>query len=246
MKNWKKYLVFALAMVPLAAVGGWFVSLYQLDLYGPEMEAEVLAQLGSKAVFAAVCAVQAAAYAAVCAFLGGLMAEKLGLWRPLRFERRPLMITLALSLVCGVLFSLDYWTFGAAMPALQAGTAAGLTVSGIISAVLYGGIVEELLLRLFFMSGAALILGKLTRREGQGVLIAANLIAALLFAAGHLPATAVAFGALTPLLIVRCFLLNGGFGLLFGELYRRCGIAYAMLSHMLLHLVSRVIWVVFT
>lgn len=244
MKNWKKYLVFALAMMPIAAVGGWFVSLYQLDLYGEAMRDEIIAQLGSVTVLCVVSAVQASMYAAVCAFLGGIMAEKIGLWRPIRLARRPLMITIAVSLACGLLFSLDYWTFGAAIPQIQPATAAGLTVSGIISAVLYGGVVEELMLRLFCMSGVALILGKLTRREGKGVLIAANVIAALLFAAGHLPATVVAFGALTPLLIVRCFLLNGGFGLLFGELYRRYGIAYAMLSHMLLHLVSRAIWAV--
>lgn len=115
-------------------------------------------------------------------------------------------------------------------------------MDGMISAILYGGIVEELMLRLFFMSGVAFILVKLTRREGKGIIITANVIASLLFAAGHLPATLVTFGGLTPLLLVRCFLLNGGFGILFGELYRRWGIQYAMLSHMLLHLVSRLIW----
>lgn len=242
MKNWKKYLLFALACLPFAAVGGWFVGIYQLDLYGAAMRDEIIAELGSVTVLCAVTAVQAMGYAGVCAFLGGVMAEKLGLWRPFALARRPLMVTLALSLAFGVLFSLDYWTFGAVVPAIREGTAAGLTVSGMISAVLYGGIVEELMLRLFFMSGIALIISRLTRREGKGVLIVANVVAALLFAAGHLPATAIAFGTLTPFLLARCFLLNGGFGLLFGELYRRWGIWYAMLSHMLLHMVSRGIW----
>ena len=54
------------------------------------------------------------------------------------------------------------------------------------------------------------------------------------------------FGALTPLILVRCFLLNGGFGLVFGRLYRKYGIQYAMLSHALLHIVSKLIWTVFT
>lgn len=243
MQSRKKTLFFALAMVPLAAVGGWFVSLYQLDLYGEAIAAEVVAQLGSTTVLCAVAAVQSAVYAFVCAFFGRILAEKTGLWRPLGFERRPLMVTLAVSLCGGLLFSLDYWTFGAAYPAIQTSAAAGLTLPGVISAVLYGGIVEEFLLRLFFMSLVALILQKLTRGTGRGTLVAANGIAALLFAAGHLPATITTFGGLTALLVARCFLLNGGFGLLFGWLYRKYGIGYAMLCHMLLHLISRAIWV---
>jgi membrane protease YdiL (CAAX protease family) len=77
------------------------------------------------------------------------------------------------------------------------------------------------------------------------VLVTANVVAALLFATGHLPATSMIFGSLTPLLLARCFLFNGGFGLLFGYLYRKHGIHYAMISHAMLHVVSRVIWIAF-
>ena len=70
------------------------------------------------------------------------------------------------------------------------------------------------------------------------------MIAALLFAAGHLPATALTFGALTPLLVFRCFLMNGAFGLVFGRLYRKYGIQYAVLSHILFHVVARTIWLI--
>ena len=79
----------------------------------------------------------------------------------------------------------------------------------------------------------------------EGVLIAANVIAALLFAAGHLPATITQFGALTPMILLRCFLLNGGFGLLFGWLYHKHGIQYAMVSHAMLHIISKLIWTIF-
>jgi membrane protease YdiL (CAAX protease family) len=53
----------------------------------------------------------------------------------------------------------------------------------------------------------------------DGLIEAANIISALLFAAGHLPGTA-AMTTLTPLLLFRCFLFNGGLGLGFGYLYR--------------------------
>jgi membrane protease YdiL (CAAX protease family) len=76
------------------------------------------------------------------------------------------------------------------------------------------------------------------------VFVIANVISALLFAASHLPAT-VLMGGLTPWLVFRCFLLNGGFGLVFGWIYRKHGIAYAMLAHALFHIVSKIIWFVF-
>ena len=83
------------------------------------------------------------------------------------------------------------------------------------------------------------------RAAAWGALGMELLRAALLFAAGHLPATVGIFGTLTPPVLVRCFLLNGGFGLVFGRLYRRCGIQYAMLSHAVLHIVSKLIWTIF-
>jgi len=104
------------------------------------------------------------------------------------------------------------------------------------------------MLRLFFMSLIALIIWKVFagKRDREhipaGVFIAANIIAALVFSAGHLPAIISIFGELTPLLLFRCFLLNGGFGLIFGWLYRRHGIVYAMMGHALFHIVSKLIW----
>ena len=124
-----------------------------------------------------------------------------------------------------------------------------MTVYGWIASVLYGGVIEEVMLRLFVMSLIAWALWKLIFRKEkiapEGVIIAANVIAAVLFAAGHLPATAVLFGTLSPLILLRCFLLNGGFGLVFGRLYRKYGIQYAMIAHALVHVVSKVIWTVF-
>ena len=71
-----------------------------------------------------------------------------------------------------------------------------------------------------------------------------NIIAALLFAAGHLPATFAILGT-SPLLIARCFLLNGGLGLLFGRLYRKYGLRYAMIAHGGCHVVSKLVWILF-
>lgn len=244
----KKALRFTLPLLPVAAVAGYFITGYQLESLDPAILADTVAQVGSLGVLTAITVLQTVAYAAACGFLGYLLAEKLGLMKPIRLEKKPLLVTLALSLVCGILFSLDYWTFGAWMPELRAGLDR-ITLNNWLGSILYGGMVEELMLRLFMMSLIAWLLWKLFCRKAEkppvGILAGANILAAMLFAAGHLPATYMLFGSLTPLLLIRCFLLNGGFGLLFGWLYRKYGIQYAMLSHGSLHIVSKLIWTAF-
>jgi membrane protease YdiL (CAAX protease family) len=75
-------------------------------------------------------------------------------------------------------------------------------------------------------------------------MVIANVIASILFAVGHLPATAQLLG-LTPMIIARCLLLNGGLGLLFGWLYRKYGLRYAMIAHGGCHIISKLIWILF-
>ena len=170
--------------------------------------------------------------------------------RPFRFRGKETLRVLWVSVLCGALFSLDAWTFAKWVPELAASYAGVgfFDAAAWIAAVLYGGVIEEVMLRLFLMSLLALIGWKLCFRQESappvGVPVAANILAALLFAAAHLPASVLSFGGLTPLLLLRCFLLNGAAGLVFGRFYRRCGIQYAMLSHVLLHLVSKTIWLV--
>jgi len=248
-KRFRKPLLFALALLPFSALGAWFAALYQLDFLDEATLAQVMEQLGSTGAFMAVYVVQILVYMLVMGFAGYVLAEKLGLMKPIRFEKAALMKTLPLCAVAGLLLSLDYWTFGAWIPGVREATDTTLSLHVVMASVLYGGIVEEIMMRLFLMSLLAWLGWKVFFRKQEKppllVIAAANVIAALLFAAGHLPATVMIFGSLTPLILVRCFLLNGGFGLFFGWLYRRYGIQYAILGHMMAHMVSKLIWVLF-
>nr|MBQ4320063.1 CPBP family intramembrane metalloprotease [Clostridia bacterium] len=118
----------------------------------------------------------------------------------------------------------------------------------VIASVTYGAVIEEVMLRLFWMSLAAFVLHFLFERKKDTVsvwiLICANIVTSLLFAAGHLPATFAMLGS-SPLIIFRCFLLNGGLGLVFGWLYRKHGLHYAMIAHGICHVVSKLIWILF-
>ena len=79
----------------------------------------------------------------------------------------------------------------------------------------------------------------------EGIFIVANILCAMVFAAGHLPATVSMFGGLTPLVVFRCFLLNGALGMVFGWLYRKYGIVYSCIGHMGTHIISKLIWLLF-
>ncbi|MBO4938283.1 MAG: CPBP family intramembrane metalloprotease [Oscillospiraceae bacterium] len=249
MKKLKAPLLFSFAMLPIAAIAGYVTILYQLDFIDAATLATTVEQLGSVEAIIAVYIVQIMLYACLCGFFGHILSEKIGLMKPLCFQKRQTVITVLLSSFAGILLALDYWTFGAVIPGIQEADAAMLKPHVIAASILYGGIIEELMLRLFFMSLVAFVLWKLIFRKQsripEGVLIMANVISAILFAAGHLPATLAMFADITLLILFRCFLLNGGFGLMFGWLYRRYGIQYSMLSHVLAHVVSKLIWLLF-
>jgi membrane protease YdiL (CAAX protease family) len=96
------------------------------------------------------------------------------------------------------------------------------------------------------MSLIVFIISKILRKKEipDIVFVVANIISALLFVAGHLPSTAT-MTTLTPILIIRCFLFNGGIGLAFGYLYRKYNIRYAMISHGLCHLIADTLMIIF-
>jgi len=98
----------------------------------------------------------------------------------------------------------------------------------------YGGINEEILLRLIVMSFLAW-LGKFISKTSEGkptkaVFWTANILAAILFGLGHLPATAMLI-PLTPLVVTRAIVLNGFVGVACGWLYQTRGLESAMIAH---------------
>lgn len=108
----------------------------------------------------------------------------------------------------------------------------------------YGGIVEEILLRLFLMSLFAWLGSFFFKTpEGKprnGLFWAANLGAAILFGLAHLPATATIL-PLTALVVGRAVALNGLAGIAFGYLYWKRGLESAMIAHFCADIVLHVL-----
>ena len=243
---WKTLLFFAV----VGLVGGYTVGLYQLASYPAELKQEMYAQGLNDTLLGLVTAVQSAGYGLFLGAAGIWLGKKTGLWKDERhITKKPLVAALIISVVGGLALILpDLLFFGRYEPALLDMYAVKPTIPYLLATVTYGAVIEEVMLRLFMMSLVAFVLHLLFERKRDGVsvavLVAANVVSALLFAVGHLPANEMMFG-LTPMIVIRCILLNGVFGLAFGWLYRRFGLRYAMIAHGGCHVVSKLIWILF-
>ena len=244
--TWKTLLFFAV----VGLIGGFTVGLYQLESYPLEMRQEMYAQGLTDTLLGVVSAIQSAIYGLVLGALGILLGKKVGLWKDERhITKKPLVAAIIIAVVGGLALILpDLLIFGKYEQKLLDMYAVKPTIPYLLATVTYGAVIEEVMLRLFMLSLLAFILHKLFDRGRESVstavLVAANVLAALLFAAGHLPANDMMFG-LTPMIVLRCMLLNGAFGLAFGWLYRKYGLRYAMIAHGGCHVVSKMIWILF-
>lgn len=99
-------------------------------------------------------------------------------------------------------------------------------------ALLYGGVVEEVLCRLFPIAALVWLLARCNRRVARPwMFVTAIVLAALLFGVGHLSAAQAAGMLGTPLLVARIVLLNAVVGLVSGGLFWKYGLEHAMLAH---------------
>ncbi len=112
-------------------------------------------------------------------------------------------------------------------------------------ACFYGGISEEILLRLFLMTLIVWIIYKIKKTsEGKPTVIGiwlAIIISAVIFGLGHLPITGT-ITSITPLIVLRALLLNGVAGIVFGWLYWKKGLESAMIAHFSADIVLQVIF----
>ena len=243
----KKYYKILLTFTLCGLVGGFLIGLYLIDSYPAEIREQIIAQGIDGVALGIISGIQYAGYGLVLGAVGIVLANKIGLWRDeIVFEKKPIILGLIWGVIGGVaLIGFDLLWFGREVVAIGESYLVKPSVAYILGSIILGGVVEEVMLRLFMMSLAAFLLLKIFKNCNiEAALIIANVVSAMLFAAGHLPVTDILFG-LTPLVIFRCFLLNGGVGLAFGWLYRKHGIQYAMIAHAFCHVVSKLIWILF-
>ncbi len=242
-KNNYKYWLFLIA---IGIIGGIFTGFYILEITDPAILEEALRQVGGEAVYVLISTVQVISYALIFGILGKAIAEKLGLWRELRFDGRSVTVAALSGLGVGAaMMALEFLWFVNLSEVIKESYNTKPTLINLLASLTYGGVIEELMIRLFLMSLIAIAVWKIFfRREDTApakAIVIANIVAAILFSAAHLPATAMSVG-ITPVILIRCFTLNGAAGLVFGRLYHTRGIQYAMIAHAFAHVAMKLIW----
>lgn len=161
--------------------------------------------------------------------LQGLLQRRAPAWRVLRPLHSVVLGVVAALAVIGASSALDPLLPTPLHPIADPG--AGRSALNGLLASFYGGIAEELQLRLFLMTLLVWLFSRFGRRPaGPTAYWIAIVIAAVLFGVGHLPAAAKVWG-LDGIVILRTVALNAIAGLAFGWLYWKRGIEMAMLAH---------------
>lgn len=249
MKYIKEHYKFLLFILIMSIIGGIFESLYLLNEFDKTLIDEVIKQVGSRSVFILITTITVIIYGLICGIFGIILSNKIGLFKKFKIEKDVLTKTIIISIIGGIVMILgDLLIFGNINPLIKNLYINKPSVEYIVLSFTYGGVVEEVMLRLFFMSLIIFIIGKIFYKNKTipiKVFIISNIISALVFALLHLPVTYQLFGSLSIDLILRCIIMNGLFGVAFGYLYRKYGIGYSMLAHLGCHLISKSIWLLF-
>jgi membrane protease YdiL (CAAX protease family) len=199
---------------------------------------------------------QSAVLLAVAVWVGLLLARKIGKGVPLleswlagESVGPGLRATFWSAMPAGVgvglvLLLLLHFVFVPLEPRLKIIHVSNVAIWKKFLASFYGGINEELLMRLFLLSLFVWALNKI-RRGVDGLPATktfwlANLILAVIFGLGHL-GTAALMLPITPVVILTALSLNGIASLVFGYLYWTRGLEAAMLAHFSADIVFHVI-----
>lgn len=242
MKN--KDLKLSLIFTLIGLVAGAITALYQYQVYDEATREAIISQLGSVNALLIVSAVQTGVMTFLASFIGLKLARKINLQLNFKYNKNSFITALIIGFITSFIISgSDKFIFAKYLPQNLQQTY-NFNITYFMSSILYGGIIEELLLRLFIMSLIVFILKKLFKANNDNIpswmYVIAIIVSSLLFAAGHLPAASQMFGLSIPI-VIRILVLNAVGGLGFGYLYWKHGLSYSMLAHLMTHVFNQII-----
>ena len=245
-ENWK----FLLLVLFGGLTGGYCIGLYSYDSLSPDLLKQLQEQNVTKEMLGLASMIQyGITFGLVLAVIGIFLSKKINLWNKFKIGKKAIITTTIIAIIAAlILFPGDKLLFGSMNTWVAEQYTIKPTIYKIIGGLLVGGIIEEVMMRLFLMSLLVFIGSKIFYRKNKEIpvraYVIANIMVALVFAAVHLPATAT-MTTLTPIIVFRCFLFNSGIGLLFGYLYRKYNIRYAMIAHGFSHLIADILMLIF-
>lgn len=187
----------------------------------------------------------------VAVIIGAFLAPKVGLDAPVvraAIERgspgRALRRQVVPAVVVAAVTAVVLLAYGAMSEPWFADADVPDVTMPLVSKLLYGGIVEELMTRWGFMSLLAWAGWRLAGRPDHppaAIFIGAALLAAILFAVAHLPMLFTIMPSPAPGMIVAVIAGNMVPGFLFGMLFWQRGLEAAMIAHAGGHLIYTVV-----
>lgn len=243
-KDLKLSIIFTLIGLVAGALMGW----YQILNFDEAMKETIISQVGSINIMILISAAQTGLFAFISTFIGLKLARKTNLFLNFKFDKDSFIMATIIGFVVALIIVVsEKFIFAKFLP--ENLLSFDFSIHYFISSILYGGIVEELMLRLFFMSLIVFILKKMFIKTSEieknekiptWMYIKAIAVSAIVFAAGHLPAVSQTFGLSVPM-VVRVMVLNSIGGIGFGYLYWKKGLSYSILAHMLTHIFNQLI-----
>jgi hypothetical protein len=193
-----------------------------------------------------------AALYGVLGFIGLTLWRKLGfpdIWDARVTNRQRFLIPALVGVALGVVVVIGDLIFS---PINGIGRFVHPAFPASLLAAIGAGIGEEILFRLFFISFWTWLVGKLILR-GRGLTIVywvVSVVAALAFAAAHLPAFMVILGVsdisqLSPFLLLEVFLLNGLMSIFAAYYFKKYGFLAPVGIHFWADIVWHVLWGLF-
>jgi membrane protease YdiL (CAAX protease family) len=240
--NWKLFFILLIACV----LSSMLLIPYSLALTSSEVAITPLILLAS--------AGQNLVLFAIAIFFGLFLSKKIGMGLPImegvlqkenksKELRSILLPSIGFGVLAGVLIVIFSYHFHKLIPEFQNTEISVPAWKGFLASF-YGGIAEEVLLRLFLVSLFVWVTFKIKKgKDGNPAVFGiwlAIILAAIIFGLGHLPATAQIV-ELNAIVIFRAILLNGIGGIVFGWLYWKKGLESAIISHFSADIVLHVI-----
>ena len=235
--NWKLYLVLLIATT---------ISVILLMPFSMESMSQLLSEVEvPNFLIVIVSVIQNTVMFGIVIFLGLILGKQTGLGAPVidgLISRRKKIYSnrnlLAIPIISGILIGIvlvvcDYIFYKMDVLITFFNISQPIWWKGLLASF-YGGIAEEVLMRLFIMNLFIWLFSKMLKEDdkknNKPVIWISIIISAVIFGVGHLPATTL-YTSLTPIIVLRALLLNGLGGIVFGWLFWKRGLLSAIIAH---------------
>jgi len=161
--NWK----FLLLVLFAGLIGGYCTGIFGYDSLSGEMLKQAQEQNVTKEMFGLATAIQyGIPFGIVLAIIGIFLSKKINLWNDFKLDKKAIITTIIITIIVGLfLFPGDKIIFGSFNSWIAEQYTVKPSIYKIIGDLLVGGVIEEVMIRLFVMSFIVFIISKVFKKK---------------------------------------------------------------------------------